>query len=176
MQPKKKWLLSGFEWLGLIILAVATFWICGLPPANPVDWFYWLFDMSGGRVITPAKALITFLLFISVLVIRNYKREWIHDIFTGSVVVSGVSIREFHLESSAREAGMQKGDVIFEYGSERDLTIEKLSDIMAKREPEPGQVCVAFMRGRQQYSKTLPSGPLGISTMNVTVTVPIKSE
>jgi hypothetical protein len=176
MQPKKKWLLSGFEWLGLIILASATFWICGLPPANPTEWFDWLFDRTYERVQTPLRALSMLLIFMYILVIRNCRGGVLHDVFTGSAVVSGVSILGFHPESSAKEAGMQNGDVIIEYGSERDLTIEKLSAIMAKREPEAVEVCVVFMRGRQQYSQTLPPGPLGISAMNVTVTVPIKSE
>jgi hypothetical protein len=116
------------------------------------------------------------LVFICILVIRDYKREWIHGIFTGSAVVSGVSILGFHSESSAREAGMQKDDVIIEYASERDITIEKLSALMAKREPEAGQVCVIFVGGRQRYWQTLPSGPPSISAMNVTVNVPIKSD
>jgi hypothetical protein len=175
-QPRKRWGLSGFELLGLIILASATFWICGLPPANPTERFDWLFDRSYERVQTPLRALSMLLIFMYILVIRNCREGVLHDIFTGSAVVNGVSILGFHPESSAKEADMQKGDVIFEYGSERDLTIEKLSAIMAKREHEAVEVCVVFMRGRQQYSQTLPSGPLGISAMNVTVTVPIKSE
>lgn len=92
------------------------------------------------------------------------------------VTVRGVSIVEFSPGSSAGKAGMHKGDVIIEYGSERDVTIEKLSAVMAKRDPEAGQVRVVFMRDGQQYTQKLPSGPLGISAMNITINVPLKSE
>jgi hypothetical protein len=88
----------------------------------------------------------------------------------------GVSILEFRPESTARKAGMQKGDVIIEYASERDVTIEHLSALIAKREHEAGHVHVVFVRGGQQHSVTLPSGPLAISAMNVTISVPLKSE
>jgi hypothetical protein len=178
-QPKKKWGLSRFEWLGLIILALLTLWICGSPPANPMDWGHWFFRESYDGVHTPMWTLYLFLVFTYLLVtraVRSCKWRPLHNFFPGSVLARGVSILEFHPESSAREAGMHKGDVIIEYGSERDVTIEKLSAIIRKREPEAGQVCVVFMRGRQQYSNTLPCGPLGISVMNVTVNVPLKSE
>jgi hypothetical protein len=90
--------------------------------------------------------------------------------------VRGVSILEFRPESSARKAGMNEGDVIIEYASERDVTLEKLSAVIAKRGTEAGQVSVVFVRDAQQYTQTLPSGPLGISAMDSTINVALQSK
>ncbi len=71
---------------------------------------------------------------------------------------------------------MQKGDVIIEYASERDVTLEKLSAIVAKGGPETGQMPVVFVRDGRRYSQTLPPGSLSISAMNTTINVPLKSQ
>jgi hypothetical protein len=94
----------------------------------------------------------------------------------GHLSVRGASILAFSPESSARKAGMHKGDVIIEYASERDITIEKLSAVTAKKAPEAGQVRVVFVRDGQQHSRMLPSGPLGISVINTTINVPVQSK
>ncbi len=114
-----------------------------------------------------------------VTMLWNNKRRAIHDFIAGSVVVrdkelskvSGVSILSVNPDSIAEKAGMRKGDVIIEYDSERDLTMEKLAEIMAKRGGEQAQVSVLFVRDRLQYSRKLPSGPLGVSAANTTVDV-----
>jgi uncharacterized RDD family membrane protein YckC len=114
-----------------------------------------------------------------VTMLWNNKRRAIHDFIAGSVVVreeglskvAGVSILSVNPDSIAEKAGMQKGDVIIEYDSERDLTMERLADIMAKRGGEPAQVSVVFVRDRLQYSRKLPAGPLGVSAVNTTVDV-----
>lgn len=175
---KKKWPLSRFELLGLIIMALATFWICGLPPANPAEWFHWFFNRSG-HWRTPFYSLSIFLILIYLLVARDsLSAKWktLKDFFPGSIAVSGVTILRMNQDSIAAEAGMQRGDVIVEYASERDLTLEKLAAVMAKKEAEPRPVSVVFVRDRGQHSCKLPPGPLGISAVNTTVDVLVKTE
>jgi hypothetical protein len=179
-QPKKKRGFSRSEWLGIIAFALVNLAVCGLPPANPTEWLPWIVSRSYKGVPTPVYCWGNFFLFLYLLRFtrdaRNRARQALHGFFTGAVVVEGVSILEFEPESSAREAGMHMGDVIIEYASEKDLTIEKLSAVMAKRGLEGSQVCVVFVRDGQRSSQTLPPGPLGISAMNTTINVLVKSE
>jgi hypothetical protein len=81
----------------------------------------------------------------------------------------GVSILGFRLQSSAREAGMKKGDVIIEYDGVRNLTTETLSSLTAAARPEGIGINVVFLRDGQQDTLRVPSGPLGISAMDTTI-------
>lgn len=118
-----------------------------------------------------------------VTMLWNDKRRAVHDFIAGSVVVrdtelskvTGVSILHLDPNSVAAEAGMQRGDVIVEYGSERDLTLDKLAAIMEKQGAESGPVSVVFVRNGLQYSRKLPSGPLGFSAVNTTVEARLKT-
>ncbi len=94
------------------------------------------------------------------------------DIFS----IRGASILEFTPESHAEKAGMRKGDVIIQYGSERDITIQKLSAMTAKKEADGAQVRVVFVRDDQQRSLVLPAGPLGVSLTNATVKISPRSK
>ncbi|WP_157212171.1 hypothetical protein [Desulfomonile tiedjei] len=175
-QPKKEYGFTRFEWLGFIVMVFATFCFIGFPPANLVDWFSWLLDTSHEQIRIPLRALSTFLIFIYFMTVLKYRRQAFHDLdlYPALVKSKGVSILSFASESSARDAGMQRGDVIVEYGSETDITIEKLSAITVKKTAEIGQVSVVFMRDGQRLSKMLPSGSLGISAMDTTVSVPVR--
>ncbi len=119
-----------------------------------------------GRWTMPVRAVLLFMAFLFFLIGKAYKRQMNSDVYSGSVKLNGVSILALSPESIAEKAGMRKGDVIVEYASEKDLTIEKLSSLAAKKGPEAGHVYVVFLRDRKQYSQTLPCGPLGISAMN----------
>lgn len=76
--------------------------------------------------------------------------------------VSGILILGFSPESSAREAGMQEGDVIVQYREYGDLTVDRLTALTA------GTACkgigsrIVYMRNDSRYSVILPQGPLGI--------------
>lgn len=174
-QPRIQLGFSRFEWLALIIMALATIWICGLPPSDPMDWFQWLFYRNEPWT-SPVRAALLFMAFLFFLIGNAYKRQMNRDVYSGSVKLNGVSILALSPGSIAEKASMRKGDVIIEYASEKDLTIEKLSSLAARKGPEAGQVCVVFLRDRKQYSQTLPRGPLGISAMNTTTNVLVKSE
>jgi hypothetical protein len=163
---------------GLIVITIATSWIIGLPPTDPTKWVHWFFDTSNASFRPPAAALGIFLIFIYLLVRRarrKYQRQEYQDYYSGSVEVSGVSILALSSGSIAGEAGMRKDDVIIEYASERDLTIERLA-ATTERGHEAGQVCVVFVRDGQQYSRMVKPGPLGISVMNTTINVLVRSE
>ncbi len=77
--------------------------------------------------------------------------------------VSGILILGFSPESSAREAGMQEGDVIVQYREYGDLTVDRLTALTA------GTACkgigsrIVYMRNDSRYSVILPQEPLGIS-------------
>jgi hypothetical protein len=170
-QRKIRFRLSAVEWLGIAIVALATFWCCDPLPDDPEEWFSWLFDT------TWEMEMLLFLIFILVTrAVWKYKRQPLRNFFPGAVEVRGVSIVELSPGSIARNAGMHKGDVIIEYAAARDLTVEILSDIMAETPAKHGLVRVVFMRDRQRYSETLPWGPLGISAINTTISVPLKSD
>lgn len=183
-QPWKKFRLSGYEILGLIIVASMMFWVCGVPPSNPVDWFHWLLDTSDEHWHSPLWAIAWFLFYAEILlltkVIWDEKRQIPRGFLEGSLLapitkiskVRGVAILEVNPESIAREAGMLKGDVIVEYDSERDITSERLSAVIAAKGPETGHTSLVFVRDGRQHSRTLPYGPLGISVMDTAVRVP----
>jgi hypothetical protein len=84
--------------------------------------------------------------------------------------VQGVSVLEFSQQSSAKTAGMKKGDVIIMYDGVGNLTIEKLQALAATPKSEGTQIRV--LRDGNEYSLTLPSGSLGISAMDTTVRGP----
>jgi hypothetical protein len=83
--------------------------------------------------------------------------------------VTGVSILGFKSESIAREAGMQKGDVMVEYDGKGNLTTDKLMALTTVTKPEGTQTRVVFMRDGHERSTRVPSGPLGISASDKTV-------
>lgn len=80
--------------------------------------------------------------------------------------VQGVKILGFRAKSGAREAGMQKDDVIIEYGGTRNLTTETLLALTTMTRPDGTGVGVAFLRNGREYSLPMPPGPLGISAMD----------
>jgi hypothetical protein len=84
-------------------------------------------------------------------------------------LAQGVQILGFAATSSAKEAGMQKGDVIIEYDGERNLTTDALSLLTGRAKAERIRVNVTFMRGDQLDVVRLPSGSLGISAMDTTI-------
>jgi hypothetical protein len=170
-QHKTWFRLSAAEWLAIAIVASATFWNSDAPPADPTEWPYWFFD-----TIWELEALLILIFLLVTRDIWRHKRQWLRNFSPGAVAVGGISIVGFHPESSARNAGMHKGDVIVEYHAERDLTIDRLSDVMARIPAEEALVRVVFMRDRQVHKELVPWGPLGISAINTTVSVPRKSE
>jgi hypothetical protein len=82
---------------------------------------------------------------------------------------TGVSISGFKEVSAARDAGMKKGDIIIEYGWDRNLTVETLASLAAREGKEGVGIQVVFLRGGRQDTVRLPSGPLGISAMDTTI-------
>lgn len=84
-------------------------------------------------------------------------------------LVRGISILGFKPESTAKKAGMQKGDVIVEYAGTRDLTIEKLLAFIAKTRTEMAERRLVFVRGGHEHTLTVPAGSLGISAADLTI-------
>lgn len=82
---------------------------------------------------------------------------------------TGVSILGFKSESTAREAGMQTGDIIVEYDGMRNLTTDKLMALTTVTRPEGTQIRMAFMRNGHERSALVPPGPLGISVLDTTM-------
>lgn len=64
---------------------------------------------------------------------------------------------------------MEKGDVIVEYDGVGDLTVQRLATLTATLRTEGMRTDMVFMRNGQEYSLTLPYGPLGISAMDATI-------
>ena len=84
----------------------------------------------------------------------------------------GVLILGFSPESPAEKAGIEKGDVIVEYGGIGDLTTDALTTLTATTNPKGTDTLVVFVRDQQEYSVELPPGRLGISAMDSTTHVP----
>lgn len=80
--------------------------------------------------------------------------------------VQGVKILGFSAKSSAKESGMQKGDGIIAYDGVGNLTTEKLLALTAMTKPEGSIIHVVLVRNGNEYSLTVPPGPLGISAMD----------
>jgi hypothetical protein len=92
--------------------------------------------------------------------------DWFKAMKIGST--QGVSVLGFNPESSARDAGMEKDDVIIEYAGFRGLTVENLPSFVAKANPKLVQAHVVFLRDGHAHSVALPPGPLGISAVDAT--------
>ncbi len=103
-QPRIQLGFSRFEWLALIIMALATIWICGLPPSDPRDWFRWLFDMNG-RWTMPVRAVLLFMAFLFFLIGNTSSRFSLKfDISSptwvlGRCLMGGVKCRATHLSA-----------------------------------------------------------------------------
>jgi hypothetical protein len=85
------------------------------------------------------------------------------------LLLTGVSILGFSTESSAKAAGMEKGDLIIECDGVGNLTTEKLTALTATTKPAGSETRVVFLRDGKEHSVTLPPGPLGISAMDATI-------
>ncbi len=96
-------------------------------------------------------------------------KRWTRSQDQDRSLAQGVQILGFAAISSAKEAGMQKGDVIIEYDGERNLTTDALSLLTGRAKAERIRVNVTFMRGDQLDVVRLPSGSLGISAMDTTI-------
>jgi hypothetical protein len=96
-------------------------------------------------------------------------KPWTKSQDQDRLLAQGVQILGFAATSSAKEAGMQKGDVIIEYDGERNLTTDALSLLTGRAKAERIRVNVTFMRGDQLDVVRLPSGSLGISAMDTTI-------
>ncbi|WP_041285873.1 hypothetical protein [Desulfomonile tiedjei] len=86
--------------------------------------------------------------------------------------VSGILILGFSPESSAREAGMQEGDVIVQYRGIGDLTVDKLTALTTGITYKGIGSRVVYLRNGSKYSVILPQGPLGISATNTLIEDP----
>ncbi len=91
-------------------------------------------------------------------------------------VLKGVSILGFNPESRAEKAGMEKGDVIVQYSGTGDLTVQKLATLTTVLRSEGVPTDMILVRNGQEYSLTLPYGPLGISAMDTMLKAPAGSE
>lgn len=88
--------------------------------------------------------------------------------------VKGAYILDFGQKSSARKAGMTKGDVIIEYNGVGELTADKLFSLSSTARAGKKAPQVVFVRDGSEYSVTLPPGPLGAYTTDIIIQGPFK--
>ncbi len=86
--------------------------------------------------------------------------------------VRAISILGFNPESIAREAGMEKGDVIVEYRGIGDLTMDRLTALTTGTTYNGIGTRVIYLRSGSKHSVMLPQGSLGISAMDTTIRDP----
>lgn len=67
--------------------------------------------------------------------------------------------------SAAEQAGIQSGDVIRSYGSERVFSLEQLNNLRSAGE-KGSPVVVEIVRNGQPMQVTMPLGPMGIQTQS----------
>lgn len=90
------------------------------------------------------------------------------------VPVQGAYILDFGQRSSARKAGMTKGDVIIEYNGIGELTADKLYSLSSTAKAGKKASHAVFVRDGSEYSVTLPPGPLGAYTADIIIQGPFK--
>jgi hypothetical protein len=86
-------------------------------------------------------------------------------------LVNGVLIVEFKSESSAKESGLEIGDVIVEYDGARNLTCDKLTTLTLEKGLDGQLTGLIFVRNRQERYVSVPHGPLGISAVDTALQI-----
>jgi len=87
-------------------------------------------------------------------------------------MIRGILIVDFLAKSSAKKAGLTKGDVIIQYHGHTDLTTEEFLALTARSKREKAKPTIVFVRDGRQYSVRVAGGPLGISVVDTSVRQP----